>query len=498
MTASDPQTDDFVGALRKSGLMETVVLDEYLSRHGPPQSARQLAAHMIRDAVLTNFQARMLLEGKHRGFVANGKYKILELLAVGGMGSVYLCEHMLMRRLVAMKVLSRDQQLPPGAAERFLREARAAAALDHPNLVRAFDVDRLGGGSSHCLIMEFVEGVNLQTLVEKSGPITPARAAEYIAQGASGLAYAHGSGLIHRDIKPANMLLTRQGLVKVLDLGLARFSGDNNDNLTRELANDAILGTADYIAPEQAANGTTVDSRADIYSLGCTLYFLLTGHPPYPTGSAAHKLIWHQTVDATPVHMVRQGIPHALSAVVQKMLSKKPQDRYQDMRAVVDALTPFLGGPVAPPDEKDLPALCPAVRKLIGETAAPAPTFGFRTPSTHEFLIPAVVVDPSGMRSEGHSSGASGIKGSTIDLTEVPTWRGRRMGDPSGATATVASAATPKPGSVSGIPVVPGEKKGPWAMIGVAIAAATLGIIGFAAVTSGNRPAEPVPAKQGK
>jgi eukaryotic-like serine/threonine-protein kinase len=486
MTAADPQIDDFVGALKKSGLMEPFAVDEYLSRHGPAQSARQLAAHLIRDAILTNFQARMLLEGKHRGFVANGKYKILELLAVGGMGSVYLCEHMLMRRLVAMKVLSRDQQLPAGAAERFLREARAAAALDHPNLVRAFDVDRLGGGQSHCLIMEFVEGVNLQTLVEKSGALPPGRAVEYIVQGASGLAHAHLAGLIHRDIKPANMLLTRQGIVKVLDLGLARFSGDNADNLTRELANDAILGTADYIAPEQAANGTTVDGRADIYSLGCSLYFLLSGHPPYPTGSAAHKLIWHQTVDATPLHVVKPGIPVGLSSVVQRMLAKKPQNRFPDMRAVVDALTTFLGGPIPPPDEKDMPTLCPAVRKLVGETMTTAPV-NYRTPSTHEFLIPPTVVDPSGMRS-GVRSGGSGIKASTIDLTEVPTWRGRKLADPTVTTANVASSMTPSPGAIPG--AEGGDpRKGPWKMVGVAITAAVLGIAGFAALQA-NKPSE--------
>ena len=486
MTAtSDPLVDDFVGFVRKCGLLEPAAIDGYLAKHGPAESARQLAGHMIRDGVLTNFQARMLLEGKHKGFIANGKYRVLELIAVGGMGSVYLCEHMFMKRLVALKVLTRDQPQAAGAAERFLREARAAAALDHPNLIRAFDVDKLGTGANHCLIMEFAEGVNLQTFVEKAGPLSPAKAANYVAQAAAGLAAAHAAGLIHRDVKPANLLLTRQATVKVLDLGLARFSGGKADNLTRELASDVILGTIDYIAPEQATNDAGVDGRVDVYSLGCTLYFLLTGQPPYPTGSTAQKLIYHQSAKPTPVGSVINGVPNGLIDVVHKMLAKAPGDRYPDMRAVVDALAPFAGGSAVPPDDRFLPQYCPAVRKLIGD-AAPVAASGV---STHEFLIPPVAMaDASGVRSGG------GRGTGTLDLTEVPMWRGRPVNAQTAPNPRVAlSAVRPQAGGTGA--VAPGPRGGLGTMIGVAVTAAVLGIAAFAAFQSNKPPEVPAAVK---
>jgi hypothetical protein len=487
MTTTGPQAqiDEFLELVRKSGLFDAATLSAYVSAHGPAQSARALAAQMIRDSMLTHFQARMLLEGKHKGFVTNGKYRVLELIAVGGMGSIYLCEHLFMKRLVALKVLSKDQQ-PAGAAERFLREARAAAALDHPNLVRAFDVDMLGAGPAHCLIMEFAEGVNLQHLVEKRGAVGAGRAAEYAAQAAAGLAHAHAAGLVHRDIKPANILLTRQGVVKVLDLGLARFSGGRADNLTQETANDAVLGTVDYMAPEQAAGDSAVGPGADVYSLGCTLYFLLAGQPPYPTGTAAHKLIWHQTAAPAPVGSVAPGIPDGLAAVVHKMLAKRPADRYPDMRAVAAALAPFRG-PVAPPDEGDLTAFCPAVRKLLGDAApAAAPSAS----GLHDFPPPLPARDPSGVR-----SGGSVLRAATIDLGgEVTMWRGRPVNEPTGITARNPAAVVVRPASGLGsTPAAPaaGPRGGPWAMVAVAVAAAVLGIAGFAAVQSGRAPDAP-------
>ena len=489
MTVTDIHIEEFLEAIRKSGLLEGNELDDYLQRHGPVPSTRQLAAHMIRDGFLTNFQARMLLEGKHRGFVANNKYRVLELLAVGGMGAVYLCEHTLMRRLVAMKVLSRDQVLPAGAAERFLREARAAAALDHPNIVRAFDLDRLGPTSNHCLIMEFVDGISLQSLVEKNGAVHPAAAADYIAQSAAGLLYAHQAGLVHRDIKPANLLLSRQGQVKVLDLGLARFYGDSADNLTREHSSNAILGTADYIAPEQAVSSSgNVDTRADMYSLGCTFYFLLTGQPPFPGGTAAHKLIWHQTQEPERVERRRPNVPPQLAAIVHKMMAKRPQERYPDMRAVVEDLRPFLTAPVPPPNDRDFPPLCPAVRKLITETTKANPHMhspSWPTLSTTDFVLPPAPIETSGMQSTVQSSSRPGGSSAMVDLTEVPTWRGRKMTDTAGmsngGTAVTNPTGAPRP------------KRSIGTAIGVGVACGMMAIIAFAAYQANRPPANPNP-----
>ncbi len=432
MTAADSSLESFQDSVRKSGLIADTQFAEYLRKHGPVTSARQLAAHMIRDALLTNYQARMLLDGKHRGFVSNNKYRVLELLAVGGMGAIYLCEHTLMRRLVAMKVLSRDQNLPAGAADRFLREARAAASLDHPNLVRAYDLDRLSGG--HCLIMEFVDGVSLQSLVEKGGALHPITAAEYIAQAAAGLYHAHQAWLVHRDIKPANILISRQGVIKVLDLGLARFYTDSADNLTRQHSANAILGTADYISPEQASAADQVDTRADIYSLGCTLYYLLTGRPPFDKGTAAHKLMWHQTQDFDPIENINPTVPQGLITILNRMVAKRPQDRYSDLRACVEDLRPYLTAPVPPPDEREFPPLCPLVRNLLTEYNKGQPTAvttGWQSLSTRELLLPPGQTGDTGseIRSAIRPAGgadSSRIRSATIDLSAAPTWRGRR------------------------------------------------------------------------
>ena len=189
------------------------------------------------------------------------------------MGTVYLAEHATLRRRVAIKVLAKADAAGPAGVERFLREARSAAALDHPNIVRLYDVGRQG--PMHYLVMEHVDGQTLEQVLTR-GPIPCGRAAEYIAQAAAGLQHAYEKGFVHRDIKPANLMLARDGTVKILDMGLAR-SFDTEDNLTERLEQGVILGTADYISPEQAINSPDVDVRADIYSLGATFFALVTG-----------------------------------------------------------------------------------------------------------------------------------------------------------------------------------------------------------------------------
>src|SRR5262249_23294871 len=286
---------EFVELVRKSGVADEKRLDAYLEHlraiAALPTEPGKLAGLMVRDGILTTFQAQQFMQGKWRRFTI-GKYKVLEQLGSGGMGSVYLCEHMLMRRRVAVKVLPTAKAEDPAALERFYREARAVAALDHPNIVRAYDIDQ--DEKLHFLVMEHVDGSSLQEIIKKNGPMDVLRVCHYMRQSALGLQHAHESaGLVHRDIKPGNILIDRNGIVKILDMGLARFFHDEEDILTKKY-DENVLGTADYLAPEQATDSHAVDIRADIYSLGATFYYCLTGRTPFQEGTVAQKLIWHQ------------------------------------------------------------------------------------------------------------------------------------------------------------------------------------------------------------
>jgi serine/threonine protein kinase len=347
--------DRFLDALRQSGLLASEMFDAQVRRsaaEGPPEDARELADRFVRDGLLTSYQAERLLQGQWQSLLIAGKYAVLAPLGVGGMGQVYLTEHLVMRRRSAVKVLPARLTADPSAIERFQREARAVAALDHPNIVRAYDIDT--ADDLHFLVMEYVDGVSLQELVARSGPIEPAAAANYVAQAACGLQHAHEAGWVHRDIKPANLLLDRTGTVKVLDLGLARLLADDTEPLTG--ATDA-LGTADYLAPEQASNSHAADIRADVYSLGATLYFLLAGRPPFPEGTPAQKVLWHQTKRPQPIRDLRPDVPAGLAAVLDRMMPKDPVDRYATPLDVAVALKPWTGGEANyPPPPADITA----------------------------------------------------------------------------------------------------------------------------------------------
>src|SRR5437867_2930015 len=304
--------DELLDLVHKSGVLEEKRLEAHLQKlresNDLPDEPAKLAAALVRDGLLTNFQSEQLMQGKWRRF-AIGKYKVLERLGSGGMGSVYLCEHKFMRRRVAVKVLPAAKAEDPSSLERFYREARAAAALDHPNIVRAYDIDQ--DENLHFLVMEYVDGASLQELVKKHGPMEVLRAAHYIRQAAIGLHHAHEADLVHRDIKPGNLLVDRNGTVRVLDMGLARFFHDEEDILTKKY-DENVLGTADYLAPEQALDSHGVDIRADIYSLGATFYYVLTGKTPFSEGTVAQKLIWHQTRQPKPIRALRPEVPAGL------------------------------------------------------------------------------------------------------------------------------------------------------------------------------------------
>jgi serine/threonine protein kinase len=333
---------ELLNLILKAGITTPDELAESVpDRHALPATAPKAATALMQRGVITKFQARQLLLGRHKGFTL-GSYVILDQLGRGGMGAVYLAEHRDLHRKVAIKVLipSRDEDAKL-ANERFFREARAAAALDHPNIVRIHDVAR--HNDTPFLVMEYVEGETLQQIIDRKGAIPHSAAADMIAQAAAGLQHAHERGFVHRDIKPGNLIREAGGAVKILDMGLARSSDDEAQRLTEKLDAGAVVGTADFIAPEQALNGTTVDVRADVYSLGASFFALVTGKPPFG-GNTTQKLLHHQMRPAPRLSTLDPSVPEGLSAVVAKMMAKKPADRYQTPAEVIAALAPWVGG----------------------------------------------------------------------------------------------------------------------------------------------------------
>jgi serine/threonine protein kinase len=378
MAAPPTTTLDFLELVRRSELIEEKRFEDYLQAHRDgallPEQPKKLARQLIRDGLLTRFQAEQLLMGRYKPFTLAGKYRLLERIGVGGMGYVYLCEHTALCRRVAIKVLPTEHADNDDVRERFFREARAAAALDHANLARVHDIE--WDGKMPFLVMEYVDGRSFHDIVGRRGPMSVERAAHYITQAALGLDHACSRGLVHRDVKPANILLDRSGTVKLLDLGLARFFTEQADELTAQSGgNKHILGTADYVAPEQAMDSHNADVRADIYGLGCTLYFLLIGKAPFhDRKSLGQKLMAHQNDQPVAVHTLRSEVPKALDAVIFKMMSKDPNQRYQTPRELIEALEPWTRKPIAPPSEGEMPQFCPAVRDSGSTISTRVPT----------------------------------------------------------------------------------------------------------------------------
>jgi serine/threonine protein kinase len=366
---------EFLDLVRRSQLLPENKLDEFVHRHRSsgtlPQSIDQVANLIVREAQITFFQAKQIKLGRYKRFTIGSKYRLLELIGAGGMGAVYLCEHTLMKRLVALKVLPVEKLEDESNKERFYREARAVAALDHPNIVRAYDIDTFE--KLHFLVMEYVDGASLQEVVARyildKKPFNPIRAAHYIAQAAVGMQHAHELGMVHRDIKPGNLLLDRSGVIKVLDMGLARFFHKQQDSVTEKYDQNCVLGTADYLAPEQAVSNI-VDIRADIYALGGTFYFMLTGQTPFPDGTIAAKLVAHQTREPRPVESYRSDVPDGLLAVLRKMMARSLTERYQKPIEVVEALSEWSEIPIDLPLAREMPIHCPLVQALAGPSTA--------------------------------------------------------------------------------------------------------------------------------
>ncbi len=274
------------------------------------------------------------------------RYRVIRELGRGGMGVVYRAEQTLMNRAVAIKVLGGSLLGSPGAAERFLREVRSAAQLSHPNIVIAHDAEQVGG--AYMLVMEYVEGQSLDQVLRRKGPLPLAPACHFARQAALGLQHAFGRGMVHRDIKPQNLMLTPEGQVKILDFGLAKVVRENSGDKSLTAAN-AYMGTPDYCAPEQATDARKADTRADVYSLGCTLYALLAGVPPFQEETPILTILAHVDKQPRPLPELRPDVPPELWAVVARMLAKDPAQRYQTPAEVAQALAPFCKKKTAAP-----------------------------------------------------------------------------------------------------------------------------------------------------
>jgi serine/threonine-protein kinase len=360
---------EFVNVVRDKRLLQPDQFDE-LSRALMPRfsDVRTLAKYLVQRGWLTVFQVNQILVGRSQDLLF-GPYRILDRLGEGGVSQVYKAWHTDKNCVVAVKVIREELLSNPEAFARFQREMHAVARLSHANIVSAVDSELVG--QTNFFAMEYVEGTDLGKLVQLSGPLKFPLACDYIRQASLGMQHAHEHGLVHRDIKPANLLVTGlsktpgppspppkgmrpaggsgqihelgKGVVKILDMGLARLrqsgaAGDNPVALTME---GTMMGTPDYLAPEQARNAKDADIRSDIYSLGCTFYYLLTGQPPFPGNSVMQKLFQHQKEEPKPVEAIRSNVPPELPPILKKMMAKQPADRYQTPGEVAKALEPL-------------------------------------------------------------------------------------------------------------------------------------------------------------
>ncbi|WP_417395456.1 protein kinase domain-containing protein [Gimesia chilikensis] len=329
--------EQFATQLDDSGVLSVEELASFRKSYCPDiDSAEDLGKLLVKHNKVTRLQAQMVYQGQGDK-LRFGNYVIQDKIGSGGMGDVYLARHRRMQREVALKLLPTAMAEDQNVIRRFQREVHAAAKLSHPNIVTAHDADEVDG--THYLVMEYVSGTDLSALVKQQGVLPVGQALDYILQAARGLEYAHQAGIIHRDIKPSNMLLDDNGTIKILDMGLARIDEVDEENPATALTQSgSVMGTVDYMSPEQAQSTHSADNRSDIYSLGCTLYYLLTGNSVYGGNTVVNRILAHRDQPIPSLASANVQVPANVDAIYQKMIAKLPEDRFQSMQAVIDAI----------------------------------------------------------------------------------------------------------------------------------------------------------------
>jgi WD40 repeat protein/tRNA A-37 threonylcarbamoyl transferase component Bud32 len=424
----------FLTLLRQLNLLEPAQLDELA---GDPLSRsavlRDVARELIRRGWVTPYQVNQLLQGRGADLLL-GQYVLLERLGQGGMGQVYKARHRHLNRIVALKIIRKDRLTSADSFRRFAREIRAVGQVSHPNIILAFDADQVGG--THYFAMEYVEGTDLARVVKQGGSLPVRQACDYVRQAAVGLQHAHEHGLVHRDIKPANLLRTADGRhIKILDLGLARLNqtAESEDSPSGLTHTGTVLGTPDYIAPEQITDSRSADIRADLYSLGGTFYFLLTARPPFPGGTVIEKLAKHQWGEPEALEDLRPEVPSAVAAIVRKLMAKSPHDRYQTPSELADVLRGVLVGGFQPAAEKGTgpgrtePAASAREARALPDAPGSVPRGPFSPPEAGAGEGVAVGMQPAPLSPATPPDSGGGESGVTPVATEAgaetnPPW----------------------------------------------------------------------------
>lgn len=444
-------TTDFLRVLRASNLAKAEAIDAVVAPWADHQGPvpEELVAAVLGSQLVTQWHVDQLRKGRYKGFFL-GKYKLLRLLGSGGMSSVYLAEHATLHNEVAIKVLPLKRVDQTSFLARFEREARMSARLNHPHITRAFDLDT--SGPIHFFVMEYVEGINLHKKVKQEGPLSIHEAADLVRQAALGLHYAHEEGFVHRDVKPANMMLDKRGTLKILDLGLGLSGAEGPEaaSLTQE-HDEKVLGTADFLAPEQVTDSHNVDKRADIYSLGCTLYYLLTGAGPFAEGNVKERFRKH--LQASPPNLIekRPDTPPAIAAIYLRMLQKRPEARQQTAKEVADALTAWLAQNPVATEEAEAAAGPSSAAALKEQLRRRASGDSSRSVSVSAKNIAPPRLRPRGSAGLGPRSGDSDLGGSRIGGTSSI----------SGIDASQLSFVTPPPSASSRSTIGPAAARGP-------------------------------------
>ena len=380
--STDLPPHDLLRLIRHSGVLSDRQFEEVRGkvRSGEyPRDSGALARRLIEERILTKFQADRLLRNKVHGLVV-GRYVILDRLGAGARGRVFRAQHQLMGRMVALKVIAPQIASRASSIARFHREMRLIGRLDHPNVVRAFDADQIG--DLLYIVMEYVPGRSLDHVVAERGSLSPSEVVNYMAQAALGLEHAHERGIVHRDVKPSNLLLSQEGQVKVLDLGLSALM-EADKEASFATAAGLVVGTVHFMSPEQCA-AIEIDCRSDLFSLGCTMYYLLTCQLPFPGDTLAECLALRIRGCQIPITDHRSDLSPRLVEVLDRLLARRPQDRFQtagEAAAALHDLADTEASSSPSPRSTLLPPTAPSVPEPVVSSTLPSVVDSPATPS---------------------------------------------------------------------------------------------------------------------